>query len=218
MKKKLSLRDVNMILVVVGLVILLAVYFLVFQNYKTKNEELNTQLTERQAHLTELQGYYDNLKSYETGTAEGKANIKSNLSRLPLGIQSEDFLVYIMDSVAEVNGTLDAVTFQDSSQVKDFSTVIDEKQVNVTGYKVGAGFTGTMNYTQLKNYLDNVYSIDNNITYVDSFSVTTDSEASTLSVSFSLSKYYISYEGGEYVPVPVPDVALGTDDPFRTVS
>jgi hypothetical protein len=121
-----------------------------------------------------------------------------------------------MDSVKEVNGVLNAVTFQDSAQVKDFSTVVDEKQVNVTGYQVSAGFTGSMNYTQLKNYLDNVYNDENSITYVDNFNVTTDSASRKLNVSFNLSKYYISYDGSEYVPVPVPDVALGIDDPFHT--
>ena len=63
MKKTLSLRDVNMILVVVGLILLVATYFLVFRSFSEKNAELDTQYTERSAHRKELQGYYDNLKT-----------------------------------------------------------------------------------------------------------------------------------------------------------
>lgn len=216
MKKKLSLRDVNMILVVVALLILVATYFLVFTNFRDKNAALDAQLTERKAHLTELQGYYNNLKTYEQGTANGKRNISQNLSKLPLDIKSEDFLVYIMDSVNEVNGTVSTVNFRDSVQVSNFNTVVNEKQMPVTGYQVTAGFTGTMNYAQLKNYLDYVYDQSDNVTFINNFTLTTDQSARTLNVSFDLSKYYIDYEGGQYIPVPVPDVAIGVDDPFHT--
>ena len=205
-----------MILVVVGIVLLVATYFLVYQNYSAKNAELDTQLTEREAHLKELQGYYDNLKTYEQGTEDGKINISKNLSRLPLDIKSEDFLVYIMDSVEEVNGTLISVNFRDAAQTAQFNTVVDGKKVPVTGYQVGAGFNGIMNYTQLKNYLDYVYDETNNVTFIDNFNLTTDAASRKLNVTFNLSKYYITYDGSEYVPVPVPDVAIGVDDPFHT--
>lgn len=216
MKKKLSLRDINMILVVVGLVILVATYFLVYQNYSAKNAELDTQLTEREAHLKELQGYYDNLKEYERGTADGKVNIAANLSKLPRGINSEDFLVYIMDSTEEVNADLYTVNFRNESEIATFNTVIDGKKQECKGYQVGASFTAQMNYAQLKNYLDYVYNQSENVTFIENFVVTYNAEAAKLDTTFGLSKYYITFNGSEYVPVPVPDVGIGIDDPFRT--
>ena len=189
---------------------------LVYQNYSVKNAELDTQLTEREAHLKELQGYYDNLKEYERGTAEGKANIATNLSRLPLGIKSEDFLVYIMDSTNEVNADLYTVNFLNESEVATFNTVVDGKKQVCKGYQVGANFTAKMNYSQLKSYLDYVYNLSENVTFVESFVVTYDAESSKLDTTFGLSKYYITYNGSEYVPVPVPDVGIGVDDPFHT--
>ncbi len=216
MKKKLSLRDVNMILVVVGLVILVATYFLVYQNYSAKNAELDTTLTEREAHLKELQGYYDNLKEYERGTAEGKANIAANLSKLPRGIKSEDFLVYIMDSTNEVSADLRSVNFQDANEISTFSTVVDGGKQECKGYQVNASFNAQMNYAQLKNYLDYVYNQSDNVTFVESFVVTYNGENSKLETTFGLSKYYITFDGSEYVPVPVPDVGIGVDDPFHT--
>ena len=216
MKKKLSLRDVNMILVVVGLVILVATYFLVYQNYSAKNAELDTQLSEREAHLKELQGYYDNLKEYEKGTAEGKVNIAANLSKLPRGIKSEDFLVYIMDSTNEVNADLRSVNFQNDNEISTFSTVVDGKKQECKGYQVNASFNAEMNYNQLKSYLDYVYNQSENVTFVDSFVVTYNGGSSKLDTTFGLSKYYITFDGSEYVPVPVPDVSIGVNDPFHT--
>jgi hypothetical protein len=216
MKKKLSLRDVNMILVVVGLVILVATYFLVYQNYSAKNAELDSQLTEREAHLKELQGYYENLKTYEKGTADGKVNIASNLSKLPRGIKSEDFLVYIMDSTAEVNADVNSVNFLNESEIATFSTVVDGNKKECKGFQTRASFTGQMNYEQLKNYLDYVYNQSDKVTFVDSFVVTYNGGNAKLDTSFSLSKYYITFDGSEYTPVPVPDVSIGVDNPFHT--
>lgn len=216
MKKTLSLRDVNMILVVVGLVILVATYFLVFRSFSEKNTELDTQYTERSAHLKELQGYYDNLKTYEKGTAEGKKNISSNLSRLPRGINSEDFLVYIMDSTKAVNADLLTVNFNNSNEISKFSTVVDGKKQECTGYQMSAAFSAQMNYNQLKNYLDYIYNQSEKITFVDNFVVTYNGENSKLNTTFGLSKYFITFDGSEYIPVPVPNVAIGVSDPFRT--
>ena len=216
MKKKLSLRDINMILVVVGLLLLVATYFLVYNNYSAKNSELDSQLVEREAHFKELQGYYNNLSTYEKGTVEGKANISSNLSKLPLGIKSEDFLVYIMDSTDEVNATLDSVSFEDEAEISRFSTVVDNKKQECVGYQVNASFNGKMNYAQLKDYLDYVYNGSENVTFINNFTVTYNAESASLTTVFNLAKYYITYDGGEYIPVPVPDVPIGVSDPFHT--
>ena len=148
MKKTLSLRDVNMILVVVGLVILVATYFLVFRSFSEKNTELDNQYTERNAHLKELQGYYDNLKTYEKGTSEGKKNIRSNLSRLPTDIKSEDFLVYIMDSTEKVQAELNSVNFNNSNEISSFSTVIDGKKQECKGYQMSASFNERQKITR----------------------------------------------------------------------
>jgi hypothetical protein len=216
MKKKLSLRDVNMILVAVGLVLLVAAYFLVYRNFSEKNAELDTQYTERSAHLKELQGYYDHLKEYEKGTAEGKSNISVNLSRLPRGIRSEDFLVYIMDSTKAVGADLNTVNFNNEAEIARFSTVIDNKKQECIGYQMSAAFNAQMNYNQLKNYLDYIYNQSEKITFVDNFVVTYNGDSSSLNTTFGLSKYYITYDGGEYIPVPVPNVAIGVNDPFHT--
>lgn len=214
MKKKLTAKDINLILALVGVVVVVAVYLLVFQNFNTKNQELDAQIAEKQATYAELKECYHNLEDYQVGTEQSKKEIKNNLDRLPLGIASEDFLVYIMDSTSSVGASLTNVSFQDASELQSFSTVVDGSLVDVTGYEVGAGFNGTMTYAQLKEFLQIVYAEDSNITFIDSFSLTTNTEDAKLTVNFNLKKYYISYEGGEYIPVEMPYVSISTDNPF----
>lgn len=216
MKKKLSMRDINMILALAGVVIVAAVYLLVFQKFNEKNAALDATLAEKEATYQELKQYYQDKSKYITETEKSKRAINSNLSRLPLGVMSEDFLVFIMDTTDDVQANLRSVTFKDETELSSFSTIVDGQTVECIGFEVGAGFTGTMTYNGLKEYLRNIYSEDNEITYVDSFSVSASPETEDLDVTFNLCKYYISYEDGEYVPVPVPKVTMGTKNPFGT--
>lgn len=214
--KKLSKRDINMLLVAVAGIIVVAAYFLVFSGYREKNEALTNQISERNTILTELQGYYENLNAYEKGSQESKASTEKNLRRLPRGIATEDFLVYIMDSTNEVNAKLRSVSFETDSEISQFNCMVDNKMQAVTGYRAGASFNARMNYSQLKNYLTYIYEETDKVTFVDSFSVTFDAAESKLETNFKLSKYYITFDGAQYEPVPVPDVKIGIADPFKT--
>lgn len=214
--KRLSKRDFNMILVAVAAIILVAAYFLVFIKYQEKNKAISDEITTRTGILTELQGYYENLTAYENGTRESKASTENNLRRLPRGIAIEDFLVYIMDSTSEVNSNLNSVSFETESELTKFNCMVDNKMQAVTGCRSGASFNAQMNYTQLKNYLTYVYEETDKVTFVDSFSVTFNAGEEKLDTTFKLSKYYITFDGAQYEPVPVPDVAIGVADPFRT--
>lgn len=217
MKKQLSMRDINLILALVGVIVVVAVYLLVFQKFNEKNTALDATLAEKEATYQELKQYYLEKSKYITDTEKSKRAINSNLSRLPLGIMSEDFLVYIMDSTDKVGAKLQSVNFRDEAQLSSFTTVIDNAVVECSGYEIGAGFTGSMTYNQLKEYLRIIYSEDEDITYVDSFSLTSNAEDATLNVSFNLAKYFITYKDGEYIPVPVPYVRTGTSNPFASV-
>ena len=121
-----------------------------------------------------------------------------------------------MDSTDEVKAILNSVNFQNESEISTFSTVVDGKKKECKGYQVSASFNAQMNYEQLKNYLDYVYNQSENVTFVDAFTVTYNAESTDLSTNFGLSKYFITFDGSEYVPVPVPDVSIGIDDPFHT--
>ena len=214
--KRLSKRDINMLLVAVAGVILLAAYFFVFTGYQEKNKAISDEITARTSILTELQGYYENLSTYEKGSQESKASTEKNLRRLPRGIATEDFLVYIMDSTREVNAKLRSVSFETGNEIAKFNCMVDNKMQAVIGYRTGASFNARMNYSQLKNYLTYIYEETDKVTFVDSFSVTFDAGESKLETNFKLSKYYITFDGAQYEPVPVPAVKIGIADPFRT--
>ena len=226
-KKKLTWREYNLILTVLGIAIVLAAYFLGYSKYSEKNTALEEEIGTRKAYLTELNDCYNNLTTYESGIAQAKANITKNLNKLPKGevkengkktsgINDEDFLLYLMQASEAVGADLQTVDFQSSNLVADFDCFIDGEMKHVEGYQTGTTSSGTLNYNQLKSYLDYIYAKTNNTTFVDSVNVSYNAEASNLNSTISLSKYYVIYEGAQYSAEPLPNVNYGTRDPFGT--
>ncbi|GEM_PF-3783110 len=214
--KKLVLGNLNLVLALVGVFILLISYVVGYQNIATLNTDMESKLSERSTYLTQLKEYYSNIAMYRSSITDAKSNISNNLSRLPCGIESEDFLLYLMGANEEIGGKLLSIGFSDPELISQFETVIDEKTIPVSGYSTTTTTSATMSYEQLKKFLEYVYDENKSITYVDSVSATYSGEGSTLNTVWNLSKFFIEYGGSEYKPVTAPDVATGKKDLFGT--
>lgn len=212
--KKLSPRDFNYILVGIGLVALLASYFLGFTKLNEKNTALATELDTQTKYLSELKGYYDNLEKYERGTNEAKADIGQYLSRLPVGFEDEDFLLCLIKADETIGSKTSAVSFNSVEPTAEFKSYVGDKYRDVFGYRASATATMDLNYQQFKKYIEYIYDPSMDYTYIDSVSVTYNAETAKLSAVFNLSKYFIEYKDYKYVGEEGYDVALGKLNPF----
>ena len=218
-KKKLTWREYNLILTVLGIALVLAAYFLGYQKYSEQNTALETEIGTRSSYLNELQDCFNNEPTYKKGIAEAKDNIQKNIDKLPTKvIYDEDFLHYLREANKAVGADLQTVDFQSSAVVAEFSCFVDGQNKNIKGYRTGTTSAGTLTYAQLKEYLRYVYEKTSHTTFVDSISIVYDPEVAKLNSTVSLSKYYVDYEGAEYKPEQRPNVGIGTRDPFGTGS
>ena len=203
-KKKLTWREYNLILTVLGIAIVLAAYFLGYSKYTEKNAALEEEIGTRSAYLTELNDCYNNLATYEEGIATARKSISDNLAKLPVsgkdandrkqaGINDEDFLIYLMEANKAVGADLQTVDFQSSSLIAQFDCFVGDQVKNVSGYRAGTTSSGVLSYNQLKDYLRYIYEKTNNTTFVDSISIAYDAESAKLNSTVSLSKYYVDY-------------------------
>lgn len=214
--KKLFLGNLNLVLAIIGVFILIISYLSGYQNLATLNADMEKKLSERSSYLTQFKEYYGNIAMYKSSVSESKENISKNLSRLPCGIEDEDFLLYLIEINKEVGGRLQNVGFSDPELISEFETMINDKKTSVSGFRTSTTTTSSMTYEQVKKYLAYVYDEDRALTYVDSVSITYSGEGSSLNTSWHLSKFFIDYEGSEYKPVAAPDVAYGKKDLFGT--
>lgn len=216
--KNMDEKKRNLLAGVVGVLIFFLGYYLGYQKLTAKNEELDAKIGTQSAYLSQLREYNDNLRKYEQGIADSKAFITENLAKLPFGVKEEDFLAYMMTLNNAVGSDMTSISYGVPVMVRQFECIIDDKVQTVTAYSTSITTSGTMNYAQLKQYLQFVYEKTGDLTVIDNVSATYDAGKATLSTVIGLTKYYIECESGDYVPVPLPKVNFGVADPFATNS
>ena len=219
--KALPVKTKNLIFVILGIAIFIGSYMLGYQKLNESTTAINEEITTQSQRVSELKGYYDSLDVYEKGIAESKSTISGYLARLPLGIEEEDFLMYVKNMNEELGIEFLNLSFGGDTTIGEFGcTVQDEKgtskQVNATAMSTSVSYSCNMTYDQFKEFFDYIYEKTQQITFLNSISLTYDSDTADLSSTISLSKFYLTYDGANYVPVEVPDVSLGVSDPFGT--
>ncbi len=216
--KGLPTKTKNIILLVIGLAIFLLAYTMGFQKIQEKTSAVQTEVDKQSAYVHELKDYYNNLQTYEKGIQESRDSVNTNLSHLPRGIETEDFVEYIKTAMEKMNGDLKSVSVGTPSLVVQFPSVADDKSVQMDGQQVSASFNADMRYPDFKNFLDYVYEDTSEMTYIGDVSVVFNPESAMLSTLCEISKLYVTYDGSVYVPADIPDVPKGTSNPFGTGS
>lgn len=216
--KALPAKTKNLIMVILGIAIFIGAYMLGFQKLQESTAALQTEIGTQSAYVTELKGYYDNLATYNKMIDEDKKAINQNLSTLPLGITSEDFLIYTKTMNEKIGGKLQNVNFDVDEFIGEFGCVINEQNVTASAMRSSLSFTSIMSYSEFKNMLNYIYKDTKEVTFIDNVTVVYDSTDMVLNASFDISKYFITYDGCEYKPVAVPNMPMGNTNPFNTVS
>lgn len=216
--KALPNKTKNLIFVVLGIAIFLAAYMLGFQKLQEATAEVQTEVDKQADYVAVLKDYHTNIDTYKKGIEDSKNSVNANLDRLPRGIKSEDLLMYVKIMNEDLGTNLNSVHIDQDSFIGEFPCVVEGKSVSVQAMRSGASFSSDANYGQVKDSLKYIYEQTKQITFLEGLALTYDSENALLTADYEISKYYITYDGSEYVPVPVPDVQLGVGDPFGTGS
>lgn len=215
MTKKISKRDLNLLLVLAGVAVFLVLYFAGFLKLQEKTETIEAELAQQKTVLAGLEEHYARLPEYEAAISDAKTDIEATLARIPGGVEDEDFLVYLTGMHEELGSKLTAVSFSDAGTVAQFELPGEGANETFAGCRKTTVSTATMTYPQLKDALDRIYGTAD-ITYLDSVAVTYDSESAKLETVFTVSKLYASCSACEYVPSEMPEVPHGIADLFGT--
>ena len=215
MKKfKLSESNINLLMAIAGVAIFLVAYLLGYRNLTVSNEELDTQIAERTEYKKQLDYYLDNINTYKSGVAEAEATINKCLSRLPVDIKPEDYLLYCLDLYNKNNLYLTSVNAGGANLVGTYTTMIDGSQRELTGYSTSTSLNAQMSYAQLKLFIGDIYDENSTVTFIDNISLSKAGDNGLLNVNFTITKYYATYEGAVYEPVPSKTVNIGSRNPF----
>ena len=218
---KISKRDAQLLIILGGLLVFLALYMLVFNHFQAKSDAVAQNIATLTPQLQELENEYANLATYQNGITEYRDTVAKKLEAFPADIKEEDVMSYLITMEAQNGIKLDEITFSGTTPLDEFQGIVqkDGKDVPVTMdvFSMEAVASGQMNYSQLKSVIDYLYAGPTQSS-LNSVSVSFNSETGGLTGSFDINRYYITYDGANYVPEPLPDTALGTQDPFNTAN
>ena len=223
MKMTLQKKDIKLIIVLVGVLVLVIAYFAVFRTYRDKTDDLQSQIDSLQPELQQLREYDDHKQEYLDGIDAYKENAKSIMSSLPSSIWTEDQIMFLSMMEDDLDIEAQSEAFSDPTVLTQFSgTPLEDidnynDKVDMTAQKYQTTLSVNMDYNKFKDFIDYIYD-EENMTGIDSVSLSYNAEDADLGISTVINQYSLSYDGAEEETHSVPEVSSGVSDPFGTIS
>ena len=218
---KIAKRDLKLLLVLAGLLVFLLAYMFVFNPLQTKIAEVEAENAQLSAEVQDLEAKYLRMGEYEEGIKNSRENVKEYLKNLPGDVKEEDILSYLLTMEARQGIRMESVTFNKPELVQQFDMMAmqDGKDVAIPAgaYRASTVMTGTLTYPQAKNVISYFYDTEKQ-TNLENATLTYNAESGQLTGTFQLAKYFVNWDGAEYVPERVPTVDIGLRDLFGTSS
>ena len=221
MTTKLSKRDIKILIVLAGVLILLLCYLLVYKNFTDKKEAADAEIAQLQPELDQLRQYEPHKQEYLEGAETAKANISAVLPTLPSEVLTEDEIVFSKNFEDDLGVNVTEESFSDPVVVEQFKSVTEDTidnpdaQVDMTVYKKPMTLTMQMDYDQFKDGMDYIRDQET-LKGFDTITADYDAEKRDLSVTMSVNSYYATYDGAPETDHDIPEVDTGVANPFGT--
>ena len=216
--KNLSKKDLNVLLIALGIIILLLTFFLVVGNFNEKTEVLTAETESLIPRLSRLQEHETNIAFYNEQIKEAGDNITAEKQSYPASVRVEDLIMFAVNMEYETSAIIDAVNFNMPELLGDFDAPnADGEPVRYSVYRVSMDMGAKFGYEPLKQMISHIYNTREKTT-LDSVSVSFDSGTGYLMGNVAISKIYITDGTEVYVPTDVPYGSFGTDNPFGSVT
>ena len=218
MKKK----ELQMLLIVLGILILFASYWFAFRNFEEKAEQLEAQNVELQATVDKLEVLKAKQPEYLESIDQMKAADTQIINAFASGVQREDQIMYLYNmelvdanevKVPSVSMTAEQpVPYAGSTTTDDGYELVDD---GITMYKLESTVSLITTNNGLKNVLDYIYDMDTRkAIYNVSLSVSNDGY---LTGNMMLNFYYLNGTEKPYVNPDIQGVPTGTVNFFGAV-
>lgn len=217
----ISKKDQKLLLVFFGILILLAVYFWVYNSFIGRADQVRTEISNLEPRLEELRGYYNNLGIYQAGIDEISEQVELELAKFPSDVRSEDMVLYGSSLESALGMTVSSMAFSPVEVISQFSLPVSNgsgtELIPYAAFHTGLTVNGEMTYEHLKKLVNYIYSTPQR-TSLESLSVSYNAETGKLAADAAIAKYFINGEEYVYEKTKVPSFKAGTGNPFGTAA
>ena len=234
---KIRKSDINLLIMLLGVVIAVASYFFVFTSFNEKRAALETENAGLQVEVDELQKLADNKQFYLDETARMNAEITEIMNRFPPGMLTEDILMYVVNMEATYSIFYESVTLNGIQQVtvaapepqqdavEDGTEVTEEtgdavvatgglkETVFLYNTPITYGFKST--YRSIKDIISDIITGSDRMN-LQSVTLSYDGETGCIQGSLAVNVYSMDGTGKYYELLNIPGVQLGVDDLFKS--
>ena len=208
---KLSKRDIGLFLGLLGLVIAVASYALVFNPMKLKNQELETELVtlkDKEAKLTELVDNFDYYKNQIEVCKEKSAEIET---RFPSEVKPENEIMYAVELEDELE-----VEFSTLNYGTPLEILTDGQKADRFAYCTSFSLSYRATYQGLKDVI--MYTANQaDRMVVDTVSASYDGTTGNLVGNITINMYTVAGTERVYEKPYVPAMNVGIDNIFGTI-
>ena len=208
---KLSKRDIGLLLGLLGLVIAVASYALVFNPMKLKNQELETELTtlkDKEAKLTELVDDFDYYKEQIEVCKEKSAEIET---RFPSDVKPENEVMYAVELEDELE-----IEFSTLNYGTPLEIITDGQKADRFAYCTSLSANYRATYRGLKDVI--LYTADQaDRMVVDTVTASYDGTTGNLVGSITINMYTVTGTERVYEKPYVPAMNVGITNIFGTI-
>lgn len=215
---RISKRDANLLMVFLGLLMVLVVYFVPVANYSEETEQLVAQTNALKPELAALEEHQRKIPEYNEGIEAAKVGIAAERDLYAEEVRTEDCIMYAVMLEREYELGISSASFVEPQAVKTLNSMNEQGQMaDFTAYSTNMSLVCRMGYENLKQAINRLYQTADK-TMLDSVSVSYDPETAGLVGTLNIAKLFVADGDYEYVPTPVEYGPLGTLNPFGTLT
>lgn len=236
MNMKLKKSDVNILIMLLGILIPVAIYFFVYTSFTEKTAAMNADNETLQTEVDYLQDLADHKQQYIDDTAAMQIQIDEIKSRFPAEYKPEDDIMYIIGVENDYGAEIPTIAMGTSSMIEVAATAEETAEAPAEGaeatddaagdtvdtttpaislYQTPISVSMQSSYRSLKDIVTYI-NTDTDRKSIDSLSVVFDTETGLLASTMAFNAYSLTGTEKEYAAPQVSGVFYGTSDIFNT--
>ena len=214
----ISKRDVNLLLVILGLAIVLVTYFLVFTKFNDEATALDAETESLKPRLYQLQDYEAGIPRFNEGISAATARIDEEKLGYAQDVRTEDLIMYAVMLEEEMGVQISAASFSPPTLISEFDAPDAEgNPVHYQAFKTAMTLNAKFGYEPLKEAINKIYETADK-TMLEDISITFDVETGGLVGTVTISKVFVTDGSYVYSPTRVPAGPFGNTNPFATIT
>jgi len=202
---KISRKDQKTLLYLIGVLMVVAVYFLFYSSKQEELQALQDEVDVLHAEVMELEEYEINSVTYKKNMESYYAQIDDMADDFPAAVKEEDMIMYARGLEQNFSTKVSRVDMSPSALLSSFG--VGERQKHL--YRAGATLVFTGQYESIKDFIKDVYESEEKKN-LSSLTLSYDAKTGGLNAQARLNLYSLAGKGQIYEEPETGNVPHGT--------